>query len=439
MLELLKNARANSPPALFALAGSYFSRERLAEAENRLIQDGRNGQALKAYRLPRTGVHARCVDWLEGPDSAEREAKREVRELMLLKGLDARLHKERSSLLRGPHLGADGQLYWICKRNAFLADHLSPQPSWAGDQSPSIATYCRHHMLVPAAPVDGVKISPIGRTEWGTSRLHVLLRSTCRQLTLMVHPFSRIRYPSLAESGSSETVLLDEIENERALIEEISQVVAEAAQERATILIFPELTFTERMLGHLASSLAKKPYEDGPLLTVAGCCHRKRQGGRSAHNEALLLGPDGRTLHRHAKLTRYTWQEEGKPRAEATVTGTELGVLECALGNLAIAICLDVFGSQLQAVINASHANFFLVPSLSKKTGDHRRAARGLVRSHRAATVVSNQHLEDRATIEGTSFVLLPGGAPYEWPQEGQASPPSLIVRPRLDSSVGQE
>jgi len=374
MLELLKNARAISPPALFALAASYFGRERLAEAENRLVRSGRIGQGLAPLRLPYMGVHAHCVEWLD--ETAEKD--REERELRLLKGLDVRLRSEKSSLIRGPHVGADGERYWICRRNAFLADHLSPQPSPPGSRSPTIATYCRHHMLVPEAPVSGVRISPVARTGWGTTRLHVLLRDACRQLALMVRPFSRVRYPALARGAdeTGETVLLDKVENEDELIGEIGQVLDEAARERATLLVFPELTFTERMRQHLVSSLANKPYENGPLLTVAGCCHRPGEGVRSAHNEAMLLGPDGQTLHRHAKLTRYTWQEEDKPhRAEGTETGTELGVLECALGNLAIAICLDLFESQLQGVIDASHANVFLVPSLSEKTGDHRQAA----------------------------------------------------------------
>jgi predicted amidohydrolase len=190
-------------------------------------------------------------------------------------------------------------------------------------------------------------------------------------------------------------------DDERRL--ELAHAVAEARLQKAAILILPELSIAERDVLILREILSAHGPDDFPILTIAGIEHTRRD--RAWVNEAVTVGPDGRQLRRHRKLSRFG----ANGLAEDTQTGTRFDVMESPIGNLAVLICLDVFHPAVRRVVEASHANVLLAPSLSEKTSAHESAARSYLSSNLAATFLSNRGTGQPDEARHGTFALLPG------------------------------
>jgi len=166
-----------------------------------------------------------------------------------------------------------------------------------------------------------------------------------------------------------------------------------------------------------------------PILTLFGCTHRPSGDGRQYVNEAILLGPDGRELHRHRKLSRYTADRQF---AEKIEVGNVLSILESPLGNLVPLVCLDLPHVGIRRLLEQTHGNFLLVPSLSRTTRAHASIARQLQASNRAATFVSNRCYDEAPSHEkpeGTSFFRVPRKGDPEVAHfgDGRTSSPYLL------------
>jgi predicted amidohydrolase len=197
--------------------------------------------------------------------------------------------------------------------------------------------------------------------------------------------------------------------NEPGLVEIVERAMETASQKKATILVFPELSFTPYMLERAQQILAANGVGGYPILTVAGLCHAPLSAEGDIHvNEAVLLGPDGRELHRHRKLTCFTVAEGEDVCSERTHIGDTLRIIETAVGNLALLICLDFFAEHCERRVRASHANLLVVPSLSPKTSAHETAAQRYIASQLATTFVSNQTLPGGDPEKAESFCMIP-------------------------------
>jgi predicted amidohydrolase len=222
-----------------------------------------------------------------------------------------------------------------------------------------------------------------------------------------------IEYPALDQlrDGPPPAVLsLKDPRNEQALAAEVEAALREAAKQKVTILVFPELAIPPGIYARVRALLAAQEGDSHPLLTVLGLCHACPPGGSADVNEAVLLGPDGTELHRHRKLTRYG-MKTGYPCGEGTETGLEIHILLSPIGNLALLICLDLLHKDVVRVITDSVANVFLVPSLSPSTGAHRDRATTLCADQLASTFVCNRWLQDAGST-ATSFYRVPS---REW------------------------
>ena len=225
------------------------------------------------------------------------------------------------------------------------------------------------------------------------------------------------RWPANEEDVRCVSVL--GFHNEKTLIADIEDSLDQARAKEIAILIFPELIMTETAEALVREILRDNGVGGFPILTIYGCCHRLSDDGHADVNEAVLLGPDGEELCRHRKLTEYN---VGKTISERLEAGTTMTVLECAFGNLLPLICLDLLNHPIGRIVEKTHGNVLLVPSLSPKTGAHAKSAALFGISSRACTFVCNRCFGDfqptRDDPEGSSFYRA-GKEIFHYPDHG--------------------
>lgn len=397
-----------TPAACFVLLYTYFEEVGIVEAENILREDGTHPLKLK----PESPYPGEAVRQL----AQKRESPAfDLFALSWLKGLDAQLGQERPIPLDSDVVfrGIDGRGYQLGWRNVVFTE----SPTWEADQSGSLAAYARHLIPVPVEPVEGRRIRCFSDKDWGDRFLHARLARIREKgkLCVLLWPFcGRVDY-EIEEVPDPEMtwIRVCGIHNQAEVDEQMESALNAAQKHEATILVFPELILTESGEERLRSMLRRNGREGFPLLTLAGRCHR-RGAERNDVNEAILLGPDGTELHRQRKLAAFTDRHRGL--AERIEVGKELAVLESRIGNLVPLICLDLVSGKICGLVERSHGNVLLVPSLSDTTRDHRRAAKRLVVGNLAATFVCNRPFHDpQPSAErpaGTSFYRVPRPRP---------------------------
>jgi predicted amidohydrolase len=167
--------------------------------------------------------------------------------------------------------------------------------------------------------------------------------------------------------------------------------------ECASLLVLPELSAAESVLGAIKEELRDRP--GSPSLTVVGLRHfvpADEEGEREAKyvNEAVILGPRGKELWRHRKLS-YAGAAKGKgeypPLVEDIRVGRTLRIIQTPIGNFAVVICLDCFAEKSEERLAKSPASILLIPSLSPSAKPHRDSLRQLVTRLWAIAFVCNR------------------------------------------------
>jgi hypothetical protein len=331
--------------------------------------------------------------------------------LKLLHSLDRTIHDIPSiTLAVETAVGLDDRLYRVCKRNNFLADHyrwFRPPES----RQDELSAQLRHTVVVPVDPINEIRISCCD-LQFRDERLFYRLLEVRDLLSVMLWPFAaRPEFPIVEQLQSGERppfFVCKAPRNELKMIDEIRHAFGAASENKATILVFPELSITPDMLELAKEILAAQPHDGFPLLAVVGLCHAPAGEGEKQANEAVVLGSDGRELLRHRKLTCFTMGEGSAAWGEDTIIGHNMIVIETPIGNLSILICLDMFDSHCEAAILASHANFLVVPSLSETTSAHKGAAQKYLAHQLAASFVTNQTLPIWDAGKAPSFYRIP-------------------------------
>lgn len=429
LIRLLLGQDPPTPAASLVLLWTYFKKVGLPKVENIVRARCRHVLLLDPYPLEGSAGRplTEALDELRAQDGDEID----VLALRLLKGLDGLLRRgEFNDFGEATLTGVDGQPYTIRERNPFLAslygEDFAEDPEareagkrrpgvvWVADQGSSLAAYCRHHVVVPRFPIEGYAIRYKPAAEWGTRYLHDRLFYERRRLRVMLWPFwTEPQYPALAALGKLPrpvSITLDEIQNEPELQEEVAVALQRAQEERVTLLIFPELAIPPATHRRIRQILARQGAAGYPMLTLFGCSHRKSPRGDLDLNEAVLLGPGGVELHRHRKLAPFTDYQLGKdqPVGETLEVGTEVTVLECALGNLTILICIDLLNLEgVSRALDQCHANLLAIPSLSPETVAHRERAKYRQVANLSSTFVCNRWT-DAPSETNTSFYRVP-------------------------------
>jgi predicted amidohydrolase len=226
--------------------------------------------------------------------------------------------------------------------------------------------------------------------------------------TLGDHGMSGLALDKKRKVGRFDPAKIDPADQARCV--QAAEDAVEKASGHASMLVLPELAATPEVLKSIVAKL--EGTEATPLLTVVGLYHEEpdevpaadalagKTGWARYANEAVVLGSDGEELWRHRKLTAASAKvdpEPGRPEEkpynaeEDILLGEVVRIVPTPLGNLAAAICLDVFASQGRNRISASPANVLLIPSLSRTVFRHRGSLQHLVQHLWAVAFVCNR------------------------------------------------
>ncbi|MDX1946611.1 MAG: nitrilase-related carbon-nitrogen hydrolase [Pirellulaceae bacterium] len=407
----------NSRQALFVVLYTYFSEPaRVRVAENRL--------KLAKARLPAEPVDLQRrrgpgylphwltpIDETRPIDQVHRELSLltdtdefEVQALRWLRRFDEELGIAGRQLFnqQDRYAGFDNRNYWVRPVNRRLADRIEDIVfarsgkrtviTWSGVQAPTIKAYCRRMTALPVAESVSQRCVPVAlaeRSPLAAARLS--LEWQRGNFAVILWPFSvPLKFPNELR----DVVVLTELTNSGQVLANALRAIDEAKEEKAAILIYPELSISEEIEYAIRNRLRTHGPNDYPILTVLGRTHRKRLENEeeSCLNEALVLGPIGEEVQIHRKMTCFV---DAKTEVRESIsTGSSVTVLECDWGNLATVICLDFLQSEVKAQLRTSgYANMFLVPSLSPTTKAHLASADELFIEQLASSFVCNRWL----------------------------------------------
>jgi len=348
--------------------------------------------------------------WLVKPFQFDMEA------LILLRSLDELLrHHDPQAYCCVPKKGFDEQTYVVRRRNEWLADYFRERSRTVTSEAfrgHSMRTYMPHHVVLPADDDPQVKVLEI--LEWGGREIRSLLARAIddRSFKVMLAPLKTdIDYPDRHLMGKTPPpafVSLRDPTNAADLEREALEVIRDAEQEQATILIFPELAMPPSADAAIRKELGSRR-RTHPVLTIYGLCHFDEPAHQPPAdiNRAVVIGPNGKELHHHDKLAPFGVPDLNS--SERLATGNCVTVLESPLGDLMVLICLDFFHHGTPPLIARTTANVFLVPSLSPTIDAHEQEAYRLVANRLAASFVCNRVLTPRPPASSNlSFIVLP-------------------------------
>lgn len=436
--ELLRRLAGLTPPtpaACLVLLWTYFRHDKVGLSD---VEDRIGSEYKHVLKLPGLNLSGKGSGGLSAAvrDLLACDSERfDVRALQLLKGLDTLLNDGDPRDFGSAELpGIDGELYLVRPRNAFVARRWDL--TWERRQGLSLAAYCGNFTVVPAHPVQGLRIEICSSPSWRNTYLQDRLRWERNRFKVMLWPFEcAFDYPALREMKKKPPplhVTLDALDNEPALQEEVERALEEARRQEVTLLILPELSIPPATAVKIHERLVGQGVDGYPILTLFGCSHRRNQRGDLDVNEAVLLGPDGSELHRHAKLAPFTDYAEGEehPCGENLERGKTVTILECSIGNITPLICLDLLNTTVADILGRSHGNLLAVPSLSPQTSAHQTAARALQPRLRACTFVCNHWNGDPPGHRTTSFFQIPAKNGLQFhihPAASKADKPYLL------------
>jgi predicted amidohydrolase len=185
----------------------------------------------------------------------------------------------------------------------------------------------------------------------------------------------------------------------------LGKIVEDCAREQIDLLCFPELTLDTDLLHSLAVLLETRNDNLHPLLVVAGTFHLDAGAGRA--NRCQVLDGFGRVQDfEQDKCTPYRIPGaqvlrmspamqgmmglDGRGGYEDIRLGETLLLIECALGRLALPICLDYCGEELRDLLVKTQTNFLAVSAMTPRMGPFYSRARELGTLARATSIVTN-------------------------------------------------
>ena len=194
------------------------------------------------------------------------------------------------------------------------------------------------------------------------------------------------------------------IEDEAVEIAALEAAFAAAQNERACILVLPELRMPARMDARLRELLAEQDHPATILLAAGGSWH-VNDPDLGWVNRCNLYDHRGDLIFSHEKLAEFRLTPDNVEKApdlrealgldghggfEDIVRGTRLSFCETPIGRVAVAICVGFFSKLAKPAVSAVRADHYLVPAMSSTTEDLAKFADDLVRNHGGATAVAN-------------------------------------------------
>jgi len=150
-----------------------------------------------------------------------------------------------------------------------------------------------------------------------------------------------------------------------------NEVLTQALEDRADLVVFPELSLTGYTQGRVSEdvSLDADDSRIGPLLCRNGDTAMvvgfSEAGRLHTYNSAAYIGPTVRHVHRKLYLPTYGTFEERKHFSP----GQAMRAFDTPFGPMAILICNDLWQPMLPFLAVQDGARVLLIPSNSSRTG----------------------------------------------------------------------
>jgi predicted amidohydrolase len=189
-------------------------------------------------------------------------------------------------------------------------------------------------------------------------------------------------------------------------------VIERAAQAGLDILVFPELSLTEQLLGQLRDRLATQT-GDFPKLVVAGTLFDGRR------NVCHVLGPDGRTLWQQPKMNRFQILPDELPDApqpiperggeeDIDISERTIRIADLPFGRVAVLVCLDFILPETYSVLANMQVNCIIVPAMTPTTRRFETLAWAHAAASGATTIVCSAPNCPAFSSDARSFVYTP-------------------------------
>jgi len=211
------------------------------------------------------------------------------------------------------------------------------------------------------------------------------------------------------------------IGNKRHNINKMAKYAQQARKQKATIIIFPEMSLTGYTTRDLTYELAEeipgpttekieKIAKKENLYTIYGMPEFSEKGKAILYNTAVLIGPEG-YVGKYRKMhlpTHSVFEEKRYFRL-----GYQTPVFETSIGKLGIIICYDIFFPEVTRALRLQGAKFIICisasPAVRKKFFETLTAARAIENTCFLA-YVNLVGIENGLQFWGGSRLISPSG-----------------------------
>ncbi len=341
-----------------------------------------------------------------------------------LKEFDYRLGNEQPSMLPiEPIQSLDGHACYVRQRSNYLAEIYDNSVGGPRVQGASLFAYARECIAIPVPATAQRPTLRFQSLNWRLAgRLDQIASTPSHEYRVLMWPFPDVellhhglRTPTFDEPYTR----LAEIEDETRLLQRTQEAIEIAKQQRATVLIFPELSVTPTVEKSIVDVLSQGYYADSyPVLTVFGRTHVA--GEQLDSNVGVVMGPDGQLICQHIKLSRYGTDQPceffgrkwPKGISERNITGDTVSIFETPIGVFSPLICKDLLTVDVQDLIQQTHIDTLFVPSLSPETRAHQRVTDILRLRNWISSFVTNRCVEPAFSSSRPNWQLVAGQTP---------------------------
>jgi predicted amidohydrolase len=211
--------------------------------------------------------------------------------------------------------------------------------------------------------------------------------------------------------------------NETAMIEEALRHLGRAAETRADVVIFPELTVSPQVKQAIADAMAAR-MDSSVSLVIAGSFHEATGAGLPAKNVTCALDRFGNAIQVGNQTLTEDWRHEKQNPVilagadgelvlrENLQPGSKLMLVHTPLGLQGIVNCLDL--AQAAAIstlrLELIPTSLLWVPSMSATVSAHLAHAATLRLNHNTIVICSNQSI---ARFSEQHFIDQPAGQSF--------------------------
>jgi hypothetical protein len=194
-------------------------------------------------------------------------------------------------------------------------------------------------------------------------------------------------------------------QTEQGIAERLDWALDRCNEEKALLVVIPELSLSRALVAQVASKLGRWPGDASGLLpmVIAGQLHdpTPNEAGRF-RNQPAVITPDGVLAWEYWKVRRFQAPHLGGKWEACAEAPEYLVAIDTPLGRIAVTICLDFPDRHMQTVLRELRASVAVVPSMTPGRtviSTFYNHAEVLTSDSRAATIFSNSSLHPRAEI----------------------------------------